>query len=111
MRKLKLKIDDKDYTLEMNKMTVKWLEENGFSIEDFDRKMITYYDLLWCSLFLVNHREVSPNLALKLMETYEKEHKVTPVIRFAIEEYQSFMYARAGIDLGKTEEQLEIIEA
>ena len=32
MRKLKLKINDKDYTLEMNRDSIKWLEAMGFSI-------------------------------------------------------------------------------
>ena len=110
MRKLKLKINDKDYTLEMNRDTIKWLEANGFVIEEFDRKPITYYDLLWYGLFLVNHRDVNPNLAMKLMETYKKEHKVTPVIKFAIEEYQTFMYAQSDINSEKIDEELEIIE-
>ena len=35
MRKLKLKINDKDYLLEMNRNSIKWLEANGFSIIDF----------------------------------------------------------------------------
>ena len=30
MRKLKLKINDKDYTLEMTRDTIKWLASNGF---------------------------------------------------------------------------------
>lgn len=112
MRKLKLKINDKDYTLEMNRNTIKWLEANGFSIEDFDKKPLTYYDLLWYSLFLANHgNEVNPNLALKLMDTYSKEHKVVQVVRFAIDEYNAFMYALTDTNLGKNDEKLEIIEA
>lgn len=112
MRKLKLKINDKDYTLEMNRDTIKWLEANGFSIDDFDKKPLTYYDLLWYGLFLVNHRDVNPNLAIKLMDTYKESGKnPSKVIKFAIEEYQSFMNALADIDLEKNDEELEIIEA
>lgn len=112
MRKLKLKINDKDYTLEMNRDTIKWLEANGFSIEDFDKKPLTYYDLLWLSLFLVNHRDVNPSLAIKLMDSYKASGKnPVKVIKFAIEEYQSFMNALADIDSMENEEKLEIIEA
>lgn len=112
MRKLKLKINDKDYTLEMTRDTIKWLESNGFSIEDFDRKPLTYYDLLWMSLFLANHREVNPNLAIKLMDSYKASGKnPAKVVRFAVEEYQSFMSALADINSTKNEEELEIIEA
>ena len=110
MRKLKLKINDKDYTLEMNRLSIKWLESNGFSIEDFDKKPVTYYDLLWTSLFIVNHTDVNSSLAIKLLETYEKEHNVANVIKFAIEEYSAFMSALADTSSKKNEE-LEIIEA
>ena len=68
MRKLKLKINDKDYTLEMNRSSIKWLEAHGFSIADFEAKPLTYYDLLWTSLFGANHKDVNPNLAIKLLE-------------------------------------------
>lgn len=112
MRKLKLKINDKDYTLEMNRDSIKWLEAMGFSIEEFDKKPITYYDLIWTSLFLANHKDVNPNLAIKLMDTYQKSGKnPAKVVKFAIEEYQAFMNALADIDSMENEEELEIIEA
>lgn len=109
MRKLKLKINNKDYTLEMNRNTIKWLEANGFSIVDFELKPVTFYDLLWTSLFLVNHKDVNPNLAMKLLDTYGKDHNVASVIKFAVEEYSAFMNALADIDSEKNED-LEIIE-
>lgn len=112
MRKLKLKINDKDYTLEMNRDSIKWLEAMGFSIEEFDKKPITFYDLIWTSLFLANHKDVNPNLAIKLMGTYQKSGKnPAKVVKFAIEEYQSFMNALADIDSKENDEELEIIEA
>lgn len=111
MRKLKLRINEKVYTLEMNRESIKWLEENGFSIEDFEKKPVTYYDMLWMSLFLVNHKDVNPNLAIKLMESYKGDgKKPAKVIKFAIEEYQSFMSALTDIDSVENDEELEIIE-
>lgn len=112
MRKLKLKINDKDYTLEMTRDSIKWLEAVGFSIEEFDKKPVTFYDLVWTSLFLANHKEVNSNLAIKLMETYQKSGKnPAKVVKFAIEEYQSFMSALADINLKENDEELEIVEA
>ncbi len=111
MRKLKLNIKDKEYTLELNRDSVKWLEGFGFTLDEFIKKTTTYYDLLWTSLFLANHKEVNPTLALKLMETYGKEHKVAPVINFAIEEYEAFMDALIDINSTKIDEELTIIEA
>lgn len=84
----------------------------GFSIEEFERKPLTHYDLLWNSLFVANHSDVNPNLAIKLMETYQKSGKnPSKVIRFAIEEYQAFIHALTDIDSTENDEELEIIEA
>lgn len=113
MRKLTLRnINGKDYTLELTRDSVKWLEANGFSIEEFFKKPITYFDLLWMSLFIANHKEVNSNLALKLMETYEKNgKKASKVVNFAIEEYQNFMNALSDINSKENDEELEITEA
>ena len=112
MRKLKLKINEKDYTLEMNRDSIIWLEEKGFDIDEFDKKPLTFYELIWASLFIANHKDVNPNLALKLMETYKKSgKKPAKVVKFAIEEYQTFMNALSDIDSKENEEELEIIEA
>ena len=52
------------------------------------------------------------NLALKLMDTYEKSgKKPAKVIKFAIDEYQAFMSALSDIGSKETEDELEIIEA
>ena len=114
MRKLKLKINDKDYTLEMTRDSIKWLEAMGFTIEEFDKKPITFYDLIWTSLFLANNKDVrqNPNLAMKLMETYEKSGKnPTYIVKFGVEEYQAFTSALADIDSKENDEELEIVEA
>lgn len=113
MRQCKLKINNKDYTLELNRDSIKWLENYGFSIEEFDKKPLTFYDLLWTSLFLANHKDVNPNLAIKLMDTYKEEKgnkMVSKIVKFAIEEYTSFMRALSDTDSKETEEELEIIE-
>lgn len=114
MKKLKLHIKEKDYSLEMNRESIKWLEANGFSIEDFHRKPVTYYDLLWTSLFIKNHKDINPNLALKLLESYENEKgakMLAKVVKFAIDEYATFMNALADTDSTENDEELEITEA
>lgn len=102
MRKCTINIKDKDYDITLTRDSVKWLESRGFSIEDFDKKPITYYDILWQSGFIANHSEVNPNLAEKLMKGYEEEDgDVTEVIRFLIEEYTNFIDALADTNLKK----------
>ena len=112
MKKCKLHINDKDYLLGLNRNAIKWLEAQGFNIADFDNKPTTYYDLLWVSLFIANHPEVNPNLAMKLYETYEEKEgseMIAEVIKFAIGEYSAFIHALAGTNSEK-KKKLEIIE-
>ena len=93
MRKLKLKIRDKDYVLEFDRTSIKWLEANGFNLEEFNKKPITFREYLWQCLFLKNHQDVNPNLAMKLMDSYGEEkgqNMVNKVVRFAFEEYVAF---------------------
>ena len=113
MRKLKLNINNKDYVLELDRTSIKWLEASGFNLEDFLKKPITFRELLWNALFIKNHQDVNPNLAMKLMDSYAKQHSegmVNKVVKFAMEEYNSFIDALTDTDSEKTEEELEIIE-
>lgn len=112
MEKKTIKINDKDYVLEMTRNSIKWLEASGFSIDEFYKKPLTYFDLIWVSLFIANNKDVAqnPNLALKLIETYEKEgKKPAEIVKFGIEQYKAFMNALADIDLN-SDEKIEIVE-
>lgn len=120
MRQLKLKINEKDYILEYNRDSIKWLEAVGFSAEEFMKKPVTYREILWQSLFVKNYANtVNPNLAMKLMDSYSEEEEakgfsgtkmVNNVVAFAFEEYTAFINALAGTNSEKKEEKLEIIE-
>lgn len=94
MRKCSITIKDKEYTIQINRDSIVWLEARGFSIEEFTKKPITYIDIVWNSGFLMNHNDVNPSLAIKLMETYKEEGgDIMEIINFILEEYQSFIYA------------------
>lgn len=113
MRVLKLKINDKNYSLCLDRESIKWLEASGFAYEDFVRKPVTYRELLWACLFVREHKDVNPSLAIKLMDTYAAEHgenMVNKVVKFASDEYLSFINALADTDSEKNEEELEIVE-
>ncbi len=106
MNEKNIKIGDKEYTLAMNRESIKWLEANGFSLDDLGRKPVTCYELLWISLFRANHKDVNPNLAIKLMETYQSSgEKPGNIVKFAIDEYNSFLSALADIDLEENKQK------
>lgn len=94
MRKCSITINEKEYTIQINRDSIVWLEARGFSIEEFTRKPITYIDMIWTSGFLMNHSDVNQSLALKLMETYKEEGgDIMEIVNFVLEEYQSFISA------------------
>lgn len=94
MRKCSININNKDYSLRLNRDSIIWLEGQGFDASEFDKKPFTYINMLWQSAFIADHREVNPNLALKLMDTYQEEGgDVAEIVNFVIEEYHSFISA------------------
>lgn len=94
MRKCSINIKDKDYDLQLTRESVKWLENAGFDASNFEKKPLTYIDMIWACAFIANHKDVNANLAAKLMASYAEEGgDVMEIINFIIEEYQSFMSA------------------
>lgn len=94
MRKCSINIKDKDYTIQLNRDSIVWLEQSGFSIGDFEKKPLVTIELLWAAGFIMNHPEVNANLALKLMDSYKEEGgDVSEIARFVLDEYQSFISA------------------
>ena len=94
MRKCSITIKDKEYSIQISRESVVWLESAGFAVEDFYKKPLTSVELLWTAGFIMNHSEVNPNLALKLMDSYQEEGgDVAEIARFVLDEYQSFINA------------------
>lgn len=94
MRKCSITIKDKEYIIQLNRESVMWLESSGFSLSEFENKPVLSIELLWTAGFKMNHSDVNPSLALKLMESYTEEGgDVSEVAKFILEEYQSFINA------------------
>lgn len=111
MRKLEFKIDGKDYTLEMNRDAIVWLENRGFKITDIEDKPVTSCALLWASLFVKNHGDISIDEVAKLMDTYSTGgNSVSEIIKFGIEEYNTFINALTGTNSKKKDESIKITE-
>lgn len=102
MRKYTIEIQDKEYDLAMTRESVKWVNNNGFDLINFENKLINNVDILWCAGFLANHKDVRPSLALKLMESYKEEGgDIMDVVNFLMEEHTSFTNALVSTDLKK----------
>lgn len=102
MNKCIIEIRDKEYTLCLTREAVKKMEDLGFNIQAFVNKPVSMMDILWYGGFVANHKEVSKNLAEKLMESYQEEDgDINEVIEFLAEEYSNFVNAPADTEKKK----------
>lgn len=87
--KINLTYKDVPYTLEYDRMSIKTLEANGFSVEEFMKKPMSNIELVFAGSFIKNHKKTSqkvidaiyarcPNknallesLVIMIQETYE----------------------------------------
>lgn len=92
-----IEINDKEYTLCLTRESIKQIENMGFNIQNFIQKPVTYQDILWYGGFIAKHKDVNPNLAIKLMESYQEDGDVQEVLGFLSEEYSNFVNAPTDI--------------
>ena len=76
--------DDKDYTLEFTKGTVRTMERRGFVADDIDTKPMTVIPDLFAGAFLANHSNVKRE---KIDKIYEKLNGKQRLVRALVEMY------------------------
>ena len=111
MRKCEIEISEKTYTLELNRNSIKWLEANGFVAEEFEKKQLTFVDLLWTSGFIKNYPTMTISEGSTLLDKYESEGgDVQEIIEFLTEEYKNFILALTDTK-SKSTKKAKIMEA
>jgi hypothetical protein len=111
MRKCEIEISDKTYILELNRNSIKWLEANGFVAEEFERKPLTFIDLLFTSGFVKNNPAITVNEGAMLLDKYESEGgDVQEIIDFLADEYKTFILALTDTK-SKPKKKAKITEA
>lgn len=102
MRKCEIEISEKTYVLELNRNSIKWLEANGFVAEEFEKKPLTFIDLLFTSGFVKNNPTITVNEGAMLLDKYESEGgDVQEIIDFLADEYKNFILALTDTKLKK----------
>lgn len=113
MRVVKINIDGKDYSLGLNRNSIKFLESKGFTLNNFYEKPVTYYDILWASLFVKNHGDLRFEDTIELQDKYLEKHKratFNQILKFGFEEYTAFINALADTNSEEQAETIEIVE-
>lgn len=68
--------NDKHYSLEYTRETVKQMEASGFSINDISDRPATRIEQLWAGAFLANHRKVSSTVIKELYDKMKDKEKL-----------------------------------
>lgn len=88
--KINLTYKDVPYVLEYNRMSIKTLEANGFSTEEFLKKPMSNIELAFAGAFIKNHRKTSQ---VTIDEIYskckDKEKLVETLVKMIQETYEA----------------------
>lgn len=58
-KKINFKFDGKEYCLEYNCNSIKWMEAHGFSETDDSFKLVTMQSVLFAGAFVMHHKNVA----------------------------------------------------
>ena len=68
--------EDKEYTLEFTRRTVKQMEDEGFVAQDIDRKPMTLLPALFAGAFKAHHRFVKQDVIDKIYAGMPRKHEL-----------------------------------
>lgn len=71
MKKITFQFENKTYTLEYTRETVKWMLRRGFKLEDLTSKSLIVLPELFAGAFRANHKDVKSELAERMLYTFK----------------------------------------
>ncbi len=88
--KINLTYNGHQYTLEYNRMTVKMIESEGFSLSSFENQPMSMIGLAFRGAFYKNHRKISQTLVDEIYsQCPDKEKLVEKIVTMISECYNS----------------------
>ena len=84
MSKISLNYNEKDYTLEFNRQSVRMMESQGFVLEQISTKPVTMIPMLFSGAFAKNHRGIKRAL---IDEIYDECPDKTGLLNALMEMY------------------------
>lgn len=101
--KIKLTYKDVPYTLEYDRMSVKTLEANGFSVEEFVKKPMSNIELAFSGAFIKNHRKTKQSVIDEIYSKTKDKEKLFETLALMIEETYSSLFDEPEGDEGNAE--------
>ena len=76
MKKITFQFENKTYTLEYTRETVKWMLRRGFNLDDLTSKSLIVLPELFAGAFRANHKDVKFELAERMLYTFKDREKL-----------------------------------
>lgn len=88
--KINLSYKNVPYTLEYDRMSVKTLEANGFSVEEFVKKPMSNIDMAFAGAFIKHHRKTKQSVIEEIYNKCEnKDALIETLITMIQETYEA----------------------
>lgn len=90
--KINLTYKGVDYTLEYNRMSVKLLENNGFTLEEFSKKPMSNIEMAFAGAFIKNHKKTPQSTIDEIYKLCkDKDSLIETITKMITECYESLM--------------------
>ena len=101
--KIKLTYKDVPYVLEFDRMSIKTLEANGFSVEEFIKKPMLNIELAFAGSFIKNHRKTKQTIIDEIFSRTKDKEKLVETLVLKIEETYTALFDETEGDEGNAE--------
>lgn len=102
--KINLTYKNIPYVLEFDRMSVKTLEANGFSVEEFIKKPMLNIELAFQGAFIKNHRKTKQQVIEEIFaKTRDKQKLVETLVQMIEETYNALFEEPEDGDEGNAE--------
>ena len=89
--KINLTYKDVPYTLEYDRNSIKVMEANGFTVEEFIKKPLSNIELAFAGAFIKNHRKTKETIITEIYNKCpNKNDLVTALVSMIQETYEAF---------------------
>ena len=105
--KIRFTYKDTPYVLEFDRMSIKTLEANGFSVEEFIKKPMLNIELAFAGSFMKHHKKTKQTVIDEIFSKMKDKQKLVESLVQMIEETYSSLFDEPEDDEGNVEWEVE----
>ena len=101
--KINLTYKDVPYVLEYDRMSIKTLEANGFSVEEFIKKPMSNIELAFAGAFIKNHRKTKQSVIDEIYAGCKDKSKLVETLIQMVQETYEALFDEPNGDAGNVD--------